>query len=583
MTLIERKVRRAHRQLFINRTLQICGRTLLLAAAGFALTVIVDRVFNTPLPLTWAALTWLVAGIVAGVAWSFARRGSLAEAATALDAAAGLRERISSGLYCEQSDDPFERAVLADAERVSTGITVRRHLPVRWPASMSWAGAATAVALLTLLLPQWDVLADSREDEQQESQHVKQVQVAKAAWEKRSEAIRKQFDDNPLLKEELDKLDEMKTARMESTQDLQRETIKRLESLRESLERKREETKYESVEELKKMLNRLPKEPQEKDSPVNKLSDALSKGDFSEAKESLKELQEKLAKADSPEDAALKKELEKKLEALAKQIEAAAEQKKIEEKLEGEGLKKEDIERLMASLEKKDMEAVKKALEEKGMSEQQAKDLAKQLAKSQAAQEMAKKLAQSMQSMAQGSASMSDEMSDAAGEAMGQLSDIESLEMEMAELSASMAELDGMQDGAESSCSQCNGSGMKDGQACGKCGGSGSGPPSGGQGEKMAEGRGGLADEQQTATGWKKEKAPVKTTEGRIIGKTLVPGEQYKGDVSAEYQDVVISGQREATEALEHERIPQQYRKAVGEYFRRDGGSAPEPQEPKDE
>lgn len=578
MTQIDRQVHRARRQLLLIRTAQLTGRTLSYAAVGFALTVIVDRVFNTPVPLGWAALIWLAGGIAAGTVWALATRASLSEAATALDEAAGLRERISSGLYCERDDDPFARAVLVDAERVSAGVTVRRHLPLRWPPSMNLAGVSMVAAALTLLLPQWDVLADSREEDQVTQQHVKQVQVAKAAWEKRSESIRKQFDDNPLLKEEVEKLEEMKTGRLESSQDVQRETIKRLESLRDSIERKREETKYESVDELKKMLNRLPREPQEKDSAVNKLSEALSKGDFSEAKEALKELQEKLAKADAEDNAELKKELEKKLEQLAKQIETAAEQKKIEEQLQQEGLKKEDIERLMASLEKKDMEAVKKALQEQGMTAEKAKDLAKQLAKSKAAQDMAKKMAQSMSSMAQGSADMSEEMQAAASDAMDQLSDLESLEMEMAELSSAMSELSGMQDGAESSCSECNGSGMKNGGSCGKCGGTGSdgmgGNQGGGQGERMGKGRGGLAEDQQTATGFKREKADVKTTEGRIIGKRFVPGEQYKGDVSSEYQDVVLSGQREATEALEQERIPQQYRKAVGEYFRRDGGGA---------
>lgn len=572
MTALQRQVKSARRQLTVNHLLLLLGRALSAGAVTFGLVVIIDRIFNTALPLTWLAGGIAAAAIAVAIVWAIATRVTPTTAATALDEAAGLRERISTGIYCTGSDDPFERAVVADAERVGTALTVRQHLPLRWPMSLNLAGACVAAALLTLLLPQWNVLADSHREDEEKAQLTKQIEVTQATWERKQTELKETVEANPLLKDEADKLDEMKTGRLESMNDVQRETLKRIESLRESVEEKREENKYGAMDELKKMLNRLPREDAADKTPVNKLSEAMSKGDFTEAKKALEEIQEKLAKAKTPEEQQLSKEMQDKLADLAKKIDQAAQQDSLEKELEAQGLNKKDVERLMANLEKKDLDAIKKALEEKGMSQQQAQQMAKKMAQSKMAQEMAKKLANSLGQSASDPGSEGQGQQQGGG--MGDLSDLEALEMEMAQMDATMSELDDMANDTRNGCSQCNGTGQQNGKPCGSCNGTGMGDKpgnGGGMGQNMGKGQGNMAPEEQTALGWKREKAKLKTTKGRIIGKRLVPGEQLKGDATSEYQDIVVTGEREASEALEQERIPQQYRKTVKEWFNRDG------------
>ena len=55
------------------------------------------------------------------------------------------------------------------------------------------------------------------------------------------------------------------------------------------------------------------------------------------------------------------------------------------------------------------------------------------------------------------------------------------------------------------------------------------------------------------------------TTPGGIIGKKFVDGEQVRGEVSAEIIEVFSAAEREATDALEDNKIPN--RNAVKDYF----------------
>lgn len=576
MTQIQRQVKRARRQLVLNRFARLLGWTLCAAAGAFGLTVVAQRLFDIGLPLGWAALGWAGLGVGVAAVWALARRASAIDAATVLDEAAGLKERISSGLYCARSDDAFARAVVADAEGVGAALTVSRHLPLRWPETLNYAGVAAAAALLTLLLPQWNVLARS-EPQARETLLARKAEVAQAAWQTKLDEIKKTAKDNPLLKDQVEKMEEIGTGRLENTQDVQRETIKRLEALRESVERQREQTAYQSVQQLKSMLGRIPQE-KFKNAHVNKLAEALSKGDFSEAKKALQQMQEQLAKADDAKDEALRKELEKQLADLAGKLEQLAAQKKLDEMLKREGLSPEQIERLLAQLEKKDLEAIRKQLQQQGMSKEKAEELAKQLAKTQAANQMAQRLASSLSKSAAGAmAQAGSDMQEGLGEAMGELSELEQLELQMSDMEATLASLSEWSQDALEGCSACGGTGMRGGQRCGRCRGSGMRGP--GMGETPGRGEGGMAPEQQTQVGFQRQRTPVKSTEGRIIGKFLVEGEQYKGEVSPEYREAVISGQRDATEALENEQVPPQYHKALKEYFTRLGAASTPPKD----
>jgi hypothetical protein len=100
------------------------------------------------------------------------------------------------------------------------------------------------------------------------------------------------------------------------------------------------------------------------------------------------------------------------------------------------------------------------------------------------------------------------------------------------------------------------------------CQGSGMMKPGSGMGP-LGRGRGGLAPEQQTSTAFKVHRAKVHTGPGRIIGQFLIEGEQVKGESSRDLVEIISAEERNATDAINRDRIPRQYQKSVKEYFTR--------------
>ncbi len=158
MSNIDRQVRQAQRRLWFNRWLRQWGWALIFATIAWMLTLITDRLFALGLPLGWLALAGLAASLVGSFVWLALTREPTETAAAALDTAAGLRERVSTGLHCAESGDPFAQAVMADAEKSVAGLSARRFIPIRWSDSLSISGIALAVAAISLLLPVFDIL-----------------------------------------------------------------------------------------------------------------------------------------------------------------------------------------------------------------------------------------------------------------------------------------------------------------------------------------------------------------------------------------------------------------------------------------
>lgn len=84
---------------------------------------------------------------------------------------------------------------------------------------------------------------------------------------------------------------------------------------------------------------------------------------------------------------------------------------------------------------------------------------------------------------------------------------------------------------------------------------------------RLGQGRGGRANEQQTAIRFKTHRQKVVTTKGRIIGQFLVDGKQVKGQVNSELVEVLAAQERDATDLIHRDRIPRQYHKSVRDYF----------------
>ena len=68
-------------------------------------------------------------------------------AAIALDSAAGLKERISTGLACRADREAFAEATRHDAEKIASRVTVAAHLPYRAP--RRWQLSAGSLLLMS--------------------------------------------------------------------------------------------------------------------------------------------------------------------------------------------------------------------------------------------------------------------------------------------------------------------------------------------------------------------------------------------------------------------------------------------------
>lgn len=556
MTQLERQIRTAQYRLWVNSWLYAVSWFVAVAAGIFALVVLIQRLYDLPMPLHWIGVGLAAGAMVGATAWMVARREDAAFAAVTLDEAAGLRERLSSGQYCAGAADLFARAVVADAERVSGSLSARQHIRLKMPQTFGWSAASIILAALMFLVSP-GLLRSSEATEADEQ--TAQLEQTKVAVKRKMDAVRKMAEANPALqdlKEELGVRDVV-GGKLQRPADIRHEAIKKIDKLADAVKQKRKSSKYEATKEMRKMLRGI-KVPRSANAPTQKLTKALAKGDFKTAKEEIKALREQLATLKSEEDRELVTKISKQLEDIAKQLEELSKDEKLAEKLQQAEIKKEDLERLLQNLKKEDLDQLKKQLEKKGMSQQQIDKLVKQLQRRQQAGSMAKKLAQAMKQGCQ--CSNPGQMGNALAGlsvAADQLSDLELLEQEMSQLDSALADLQNTRDGLDRPCPACGGRG------CGRCQGN---RPGAGMG-RLGQGRGGLAPEEQTSVGFKTERGKVHTGKGAIIGQFLFDGEQVKGDVTSEFTDVVMAAEHDASDRINRNRIPRQYHKAVKTYF----------------
>jgi len=563
VTRTEQQIRKAQHRLWLNRWGYTAAVSTTLTAGAFALVALFQRLFDMAIPVPEVGVGLCGAAFLASIVWTAVRRESLAAAAAILDQAAGLRERLSSSQYCLTSEDPFARAVVADAERFGASISVRQHIRLTVPRPLGFTIGSIVLAAATFLVPQ-GLLKSSEAVEV--AKKTAEREETKIAVKRQLEEVRKLAEPTPVawdLKEDLENLDKLEGGRLERPADIRHEALKKIDKLEDAIKQKRASDQYDAVPELRKTLRGL-KVPKTSEAPTQKLAKALNEGDFKTAKEEIQSLKEQLATLKSEEDKELVQKMSQQLDELAKQLEKLRNDEKLAQKLEQSGLKKEDVERLLERLNKEDLEQLKKQLEEKGLNQQQIEKIAKQLQQRQNAGSAAKKLAQGMkQAAASSSAGQTGEAMDGLTKAEQQLSELEQLEQEMNQLDSTMAALQDAKNNLDKPCPSCNGTGTQDGQRCARCSGGGG---SGGMGP-LGQGRGGRAPEEPTDTAFKIERGKVHTGKGAIVGQFLFEGEQVKGDVPSSFTETVSAAEREASDLIHRDRVPRQYHKAVKAYF----------------
>jgi len=585
MSALQQPVRQAQHRLWLQRGLATLGWTLAAAAGLFACAVVGQRCWHWAEDSGWFYLVSLsglaVAAVLAAVIWTWVTREGVVVAAVRLDEAAGLKERLSSGLYCDAQQDPFARAVVADAERAGEGLVVRQHLPLAVPRSANWAGAGAVLALLVLLVfPTLDlggqIAEKKQEEERREMVQRAEVQV-RPVVDRTYERLKEK---NPDLKDELEALQNLDTALARSPLDVQRQAMRSIEQLSDKLRQKQDNPDLVGATEFRRMMRRLEMQGGG-ESQVHKLAQSLARGDFKAAQDAMAAINAQLAKL--PEDAQAKErseELRKQLAELSAKIDQLArDNQRIKDQLTATGMTEEQLKKALENLSKEDFEAVAKQLAEKGLSREQVDKVMQNVKRRCSACNSAGKLASSL-STAAGQATQGQQGAEAAGAALSaageQLSQMEALEQEMQSLRASLADLDAAKDELGNGCSACQGTGQVGGKPCSKCQGTGMGSGQGsGMGQNMGQGEGGVAPQQQTDFQLVQRKTPVHTTPGSINSQRFVSGEQYKGEVSQEFVEAAISAQRDATDAVTREQVPRMYHSSVRNYFTRTGGDLP--------
>lgn len=580
MSGLDRQIRRTQYRLWLNRWLRLLGWSVCFAATAWLLVWLNDRLFMPGrLPSGWLALGAACIGLLGSVLWLVATREPTLTAATALDEAAGLRERVSTCLVVQdRAGDPFAQAVVADAERVVTGLAPGKVIPVRWSRSLSWGSVMLTAALLSLLLPELDLLGRKKAQAQQGDRlaRLASVQATIARPASLIEEIEKR---NPDLKADQPSRKSDEDRRAEHDPDvLRRETLKKLDRLQDALKQKAKSERFRSMEEVKKRLQQIG-EPSDPKSELRALMSALAENDFEQAQKALQEVQEKLAQRakDGKLDPQATDQMRKQLDELSKKLEEAAKDKQSQRELQNAGVSEEEAKRMLEALSKMDSQQLEKMakdlaerLKNKGVTEEQMKQMLEKMQQRQKAcekcQGLGDKMNQAAQALSEGNAQSAESQLSEAGEMLSEMEQLEQalneVESQMSELNDAREELEQGESG-DGQCQHCNGTGFrKDGAPCPHCNGSGTCGAGQGSGTRPRD------DSVETST--VNKKSPVKTRKtGSVVGQQFVKGGMLSGKSEVEFYEAARAAEIDATDALNKDRIPRVYRKGVKNYFDR--------------
>jgi len=581
MSYLDRQIHHARRRLTHNVFFHRFSLGLLVTGGLWALTILVVRLLALGVPLVYAGYAAALLALLVGLVGTLLARPSPLHAAVTLDAAAGLKERLSTAWLIRRDGDPFARAAVQDAEKAAGSVHVPAHIPRHLPPLWPWSAATVVSALLLAwFMPTVDLLAAQRKPETVVPRaQVEAEQLAiKTEFEQKLNKLKELSKDNPELDKLLDdvQVPEMPEGPNVTPDDVRRKAVQRIDDVREKLQRELEQGGDEALKEARRAFNKL-NEPGEKPAG-DKLSQTLATGDFSGAKQALediaKDIEDAAKHTDSPEAQQKLAQMQEQLQKLANQLSELSDTTHLQKELENKaGLTPEEAKKLLNELSKMDPKQLEKELQkrlgDKGVSQKQVQDLAKKMQQQQQSKKSCQNLSQALSKAAQaaqqcqspgsagsGSADAANALSDAAS----QLSDMEMSEQLMNELQAQISDLEKMRD------SVCKGD-----KCPGKCPGGNPGPI-GEQGPNLGLGLGSHVGKEKTAYQTDAQKAKTRYQGGAIIGRMLVEGPQVRGQATAEQLSAAQAEVRDQMDAVEREEVPRQYQRALREYFERLAG-----------
>ncbi len=580
MSALERQVRRAQWRINLNGLMEWAALTMLAGAGLWGVLLLVERVLGAHVPV-WHVL-WVVAVLAgtAAIVGAWLRRVQQLKAATVVDAAAGLKERLSSALAIQAASDPFSQLVVADAQRAAGGLHVPTLVPLRAPRLWPWTTATiVTVSLLGWLMPSLNLLA--RGDDRTAGAPRQEVLAEQRAIEEdlstQLDRIKELAQSNPQLQDLAKELEpiEMPDDPTVTPEDIRREAAQKIDNVADKLAAQKESVERDELKETERLMSKLT--PQSGQDAAAELSQSLAQGDFKGAREALTKMQQELQEAAKASDAQAQQkvaQLQEQLKKLADELAALDDSTYLRKELQNKaGMSEQEAKELLEKLAQMDPKQLEKELQrqlaQKGMSQEQMKELSKKIQQKQQAQQACKNLGQCMSQACQalqqaastgGNPAAAQAASAALGDAGDQLSQMEMSEQMMNELEAQLSELRNMRN------SVCQGQYGEGGQCRG--GNEQVGP----QGPNYGRGIGSTVPKERAAHALQMERVKSRPQGGTIIGQMLVDGPQARGQATAEVREAVNSAQRDAQDAIERDEVPRQYHGAIQEYFERLAG-----------
>ncbi|MEN8127745.1 MAG: hypothetical protein ABFR90_08055 [Planctomycetota bacterium] len=541
---IKRKLFRTRIRLALNKLIDISRCVLLYASILALAAVAVEKLLAIRL-VTWP-LVWSFSVVCGAVmlAWWFIRIPSKQKTSLLIDEKLKLKERMSSLMVFETSDDVFAQAACRESTETIGQANLQKQFPISL--SKSWfysLGMWLTVALLIAFLPQYDLLGNL-ERKQQDAKSVQEIELAEKTVELTTNSVKlavKQFGDKD-LESELEALSAMPAE--QSPEAVKRQAIQKLGNLSDKIKQLEAGLNADTLEMTKKMLKQL--KPMS-DAFSQKLQQAMSKGDWGAARDMLKQFQKQLEQGQMSKEQ--QQQLSKQLEDLSKQLEQLASQKKsLEDELAKHGLDKK-----LANLSEKEL---RKMLEKQGLSPEQLEQLLQKLSACKSASRNCSSMAKAMAACSDGAGGLgADELGDLAA----QLNNLESFEQRVKMMQASLAEIE--------NAMNCLGQGMCQGSGAKSPWGPGSSSKSGAGTGGPGRGFGSVDKDTDGQTATKATRLQNKDRQGQIVASWYFKGEQVKGESSKELDQVIQTARDNAAEAISDNEIPRRYEESVKNYF----------------
>ena len=412
--------KQAQRRMTAAAVLEAAGRGSMLGAGVGVVLVGVEALLGSP--VGWPVLGGgpIVLGAIAGAALAIWRRPALLNAAVSLDAALGLKDRVSTGLALgNDADDPFAALSRQEALMAGERASVPAAVPLRAGSSWLWTAVLAGVAACGgMFLPRLDVLGGKRRAEV-----AAQNEQARAAVSVQIEqAVRTTNDNRPsdeasaARPDQLATLDdirgELEAGRL-SPADAAQKASNRLDELAQAADERAEQLRREQEALRERLASAGEKRPG--GSPTDgRLSRAITGGDVESAQAAADDLA-KLSERSSPEQReAMARELEELARALATPPKNAGqdgdprdENAEAQRALREQGLSPDEARRIANEPERS---AAQAAMERMGVPPETAKKLSDRLAEAQRERQARERAAEQASELAEAAQQAANEL-----------------------------------------------------------------------------------------------------------------------------------------------------------------------------